>query len=191
MELAIVVAIVGIMATFSSSMFNSGPDRRLKAAARNLWADTRFAQMEAVKRKTDIGIQFWTNTSAPPAPFTANTYLIFVDDGYNGPGGAINPIFVGNGKLDALEGQGTTAQNRPIKVVPMLPSVALLNTNFIGATSIGFNSRGLLNGVLIGNVQLQSIAKPNRAYKLILSHAGHIRLQSSNNFTSAQDWSDN
>ena len=158
-ELAIVLAIIGIIAAVSFPMFTSGPTKRLKAAARDLYADMRFARMEAVKRRTNIAIQF-TSGAYTPAGRVGN-YQIFVDDGAGG-GAAANQI---------LDGAETI-----LKTVTMPSDVSLVAVNLGGPTAIGFNSRALPNSVNAGNIQLRN---PTRFYRLVFSQAGSSRLETS------------
>ncbi len=169
-ELAIVLAIVGIMSAVAIPMFTAGPDKRLKAAARDLWANVRFTRMEAIKRRANVKILFPPGTVLG-TPLT-NQYVIYIDDGGGTPANANN---------NTLEAGETL-----IKTVTMPRDVAFLNTNF-PTNNIEYNSRALPNGAP-GTVQLGSTPKPNRQYQVILSQSGSARIQSSED--GGTNWND-
>lgn len=170
-ELLVVVGIIGVLAAISATMFTAGPDKRLKAAARDLWANVRFTRMEAVKRRANIKILFPPGLALGTA--LANRYVVFLDDG----GGTV--ANANNNTFDA----GETL----IKDVPMPDDVTLLGTNF-PTNNIEYNSRALPNGAP-GTITLGSIPKPNRQYQVVLSQSGSGRIQSSED--TGATWSEN
>ncbi|MDZ7760304.1 MAG: prepilin-type N-terminal cleavage/methylation domain-containing protein [Desulfovermiculus sp.] len=63
-ELLIVIAILGIMAGMTMSALGKYiPDYRLQSAARELYANMHKAKMEAIKRNTDVKVDFDVNNS--------------------------------------------------------------------------------------------------------------------------------
>lgn len=72
-ELMVVIALVGVLAAIAVPNFLRGmPERRLKNAARNLYADMQKARMTAVKENRKVVVKFDTGASGD--------FYYFVDD---------------------------------------------------------------------------------------------------------------
>ncbi len=154
-ELMIVIAVIAILSAIAvPNIINWLPNYRAKAAARDMISNFQKAKMEAVKRNTDVVIQF------TPGAYAANgqvgSYRIFADD---------NPA---NGAFDA--GELVLAQ------VNMPKNVSLYTTSFVGDTT-GYNSRSLPWKSRLGSVEIRN--NKSRYYMASLSFAGHVRLQMS------------
>lgn len=159
-ELMVVIALIGIMATLAIPSFISWvPNYRLKGATQLLYSSFQKARLEAVKRNTNVGISFSTANG---------TYQVFVDDG---TGGGIS----GNATRDGSE--SILSQNSlPASCSFIAPST------FVGNIT-GYNSRALPLGNRTGTIQLRN--NLTRQYRLSLSNAGHVKLEiSTDNGTS-------
>jgi len=155
-ELMVVIAIIAILAGVAiPGVAGWLPNYRLKAAARGIISNFQKAKMEAVKRHRVVIINFTTGAYSPGGQ--VGSYLVFVDD---------NPA---NGAFDA--GEPVLAQ------VNMPKNVSLYNTTFPGH-STGFNSRGLpTSGAATYFAPMRN--NNSRYYRIALSPAGSIRLQTS------------
>jgi type IV fimbrial biogenesis protein FimT len=154
-ELIVTIAVIAILFAIAvPNIISWLPNYRLKAAARDVISNFQKAKMEAVKRNTDVVINFTTGTYTPSGQ--VGSYLIFVDN---------NP---GNGTFDA--GERVLAQET------MPKNVSLYTTTFAGDTT-GYSSRALPWKSRLGSVEIRN--SNSRYYKASLSFAGHVRLQMS------------
>jgi hypothetical protein len=109
--------------------------------------------MEAVKRNTDVVINFTTGTYTPSGQ--VGSYQIFVDDNDDG---------------------NFTAGEHVLAQVNMPKNASLYSANF-SATPTGYNSRALPLGLGGGNVRIRN--NKSRYYEASLSTAGHVKLRMS------------
>jgi type IV fimbrial biogenesis protein FimT len=160
-ELMIVIAVIAILTAIAvPNIINWLPNYRAKAAARDMISNFQKAKMEAVKRNTDVVIQFTPGAYA--ASGQVGSYQIFVDDG---SGGGTAGDGIQNGSEFVLA-QATMPKN-----------VSLYNTTFPGNLT-GFNPRGLpTSGVPTYFAFMRN--NNSRYYRIALSPAGSIRLQMS------------
>lgn len=162
-EAIIVIAIFGIVAAVSlpaaSKML---PNYRLKSAARQLFSHMQKARSEAVKRNTNVGIQFNTVTF----PATGGGYTVFLDDG-SGGGTA------GNATLDGTESILFT--------IAMPRNCTLYDASFDGGTATGYNYKGLPLSNLTGFIQMRN--NQSRWYQMSLSNTGHPKIEISGDGT--------
>lgn len=152
-ELMTTIAIIGILSGIAiPSLINLAPNYRLKAAVRELYSDMQNARIEAIKTNFNATILFQPGTYSPAGQ--VGNYRISIDSN-------------GNGSYDA----GETIQKS------MPKNVSLISTSFDGNTA-GFTPRGISLEVISPNVQLQN--NQSRYYKITLSPAGALRINTSN-----------
>jgi len=158
-ELIIVIVVITILAGVTVPAIVSWmPNYRLKAAARDLYSNMQRVKMEAVKRNTDVLIDFSPGTYNPSGK--VGSYQIFVDDGSGG----------------GTAGDGTRNGSEQILMTVNMPAgVSLVSANFSSNTTAGFTSRGLPFSSRFGNAKLRN--NKSRWYKLTMSIAGNLRLE--------------
>lgn len=159
MELMVAVAIIAILAAVAvPAVINWLPNYRLKSAASDLMSNFQKAKLEAVKRNASVVIRF-----NPTAGTVGGSYMVFVDDGAGG----------GVAGDDTQNGTEAIIAN-----VAMRGDLGLINANFSGTVSPGYNSRGLPLQNRWGSADLRN--GNSRFYRVTLSSAGHARLLRSN-----------
>ena len=122
-EVLIVIAILMAMAAVAIPNFSGwASNQRLKSAARDLVTHFQYARLEAVKRSSNIALNFYPDVGNSPG-----SYIIFVDDGAGTGGNA------GNRLRDGTE--------ETLKYVVMPGDVNLDKTTF-AENAAGYNSRG-------------------------------------------------
>lgn len=157
-ELMIAIAIVGLMTAIAiPNMIGQKPRRNLKDAGMALISTMQRAKMEAIKNNTNIAIVF---TNSPGAE--GGSYIVFRDDG---AGGGIS----GNRVQDG--GEVTLWTNT------MPPGCSLFGASFGGGLVVGYNSRGLPLGGVVGSVEIEApVGGAAGKRKLSMSNSGYARL---------------
>ena len=157
-ELMIVIVVIAILTAVAvPNIISWLPNYRAKAAARDIILNFQKAKMEAVKRNTDVVIQFTPGAYA--ASGQVGSYQIFVDNADPGT----------EGVFDA--GEPILAQ------VNMPKNVSLYSANFSATTTTGYNSRALPWNNRWGSVEIRN--SNSRYYKASLFFAGHVKLRMS------------
>jgi type II secretory pathway pseudopilin PulG len=127
-EVLIVIAILMALAAVAIPNFSGwASNQRLKSAARGLVTHFQYARLEAVKRNSNIALNFFPNVGNSPG-----SYITFVDDA---EGTGINP---GNRVKDGIE--------ESLNYVEIPSDVSLSETTFAenaaGIDAFGYNARG-------------------------------------------------
>ena len=169
-ELAVVLAIIGIMALFMTPGLGEWiQNYRIKQAARNMASDFQFAKMKAVNLN---GLKYCTVTFDITVNSVHYDYLIYSDDNQNLEYDAGEELFKSLILSDAYRsvtfdtaqgaGDGNTFPN---------------NTN--SQPSVGFDSRGLPRNIQ-GNFQGGTVylinTQNNKARQVALTAAGAISI---------------
>jgi len=122
-EVLIVIAILmALAATAIPNLSGWATKQRLKRVARDLVTHFQYARLEAVKRSSNIALNYYPDVGNSPG-----SYIIFVDDGAGTGGNA------GNRLRDGTE--------ETLKYVIMPGDVNLVKTTF-AENAAGYNSRG-------------------------------------------------
>jgi prepilin-type N-terminal cleavage/methylation domain-containing protein len=162
-ELAVVLAIIGIMALFMTPGLGEWVQNyRIKQAARNMASDFQFAKMKAVSIS---GLQYCTVTFDITVNGVRYDYLIYSDNNQNLEYDAGEEIFKSlilqdnyrNVAFDAAQGEVTFPDN----------------TN--SQPSVGFDSRGLprnIQGNFQGGTVFMINTSNNKARRVDLTAAG-------------------
>lgn len=160
-EAMIVMTIIGILAGISGmSVMRALPNYRLKGAASELLSYMQKAKAEAIKRNTNVGIDF----STVGYPDTGGKYTGFIDDGTGG----------------GTAGDGDRDANEPILFEVEMPKDATLCQASFGTGadgSTGYNYKGLPLANRSGSVILRN--NQSRWYRLSLSSSGHPKMEKS------------
>lgn len=167
MELLVAMGILVILFAIAVPEIRSWlPNMRLKAAARDVYANLQKAKLEAVKRNVCVGIGY---TKADAAQ--NGSYVLFVDDGNGTAGIPCNRI---------QDGSEAT-----LSVVSMPVGVTLNSVSIGGASSsLCFNRNAVTCLSSQGNIQVKN---QSRWYKITVSAAGGLRLETS---TDGTHWKD-
>jgi Tfp pilus assembly protein FimT len=154
MELMVVIAIVGILSSIAIPNILSYRDNsRLRAAASEMLATFRKAQVNAVKRNFNTGLIFNATTG---------TTTVYLDNGGGVSGNANNST------------QNTGEPTIDTYTIPVGCNLSAVSFSG-GATTTGFTPRGL--PIRTGSVNVQSTsANSNVTYQIALSMAGHTRI---------------
>ena len=160
-ELMIVIVVIAILSAIAvPNIISWLPNYRLKSAARDVISNFQKAKMEAVKRNTDVVIQF--TPVAYAASGRVGSYQVFVDDGSGG----------------GTEGDGIqNGSERVLAQATMPKNVSLYSASFSATTTTGYNSRGLPWNNRRGSVEIRN--NKSRYYMASLSFAGHVKLRMS------------
>ncbi len=162
MEIIVVLAILGILATIAVPTFLTWrPNLLLKRTARDLYSNIQKTKLEAVKRNVCTGMQFTT----ADFPAKGGSYTVFVDDDVAG----------GNACNGTLDSPAETA----LYTIEVDRGVSLTKaTNMGGASAICFTPLSVICGSQHGNVQVRN--DRSRWYKTTISASGGVRLEMSN-----------
>jgi len=141
-------------------------NQRLKSAARNLFTHFQYARLEAVKRSSNIALNFYPDVGNSPG-----SYIIFVDNGAGTGGNA------GNRSQDGTEER--------LKYVEMPGDVNLDNTTFAenaaGTDAFGYNSRGFPVEESFPGTEIEAkvtLSNDERIYEVILQKtSGGLKLE--------------
>ncbi len=163
-ELVMVLAITAILAAVvTPGILASLPNYRLKSAAHDLHRHVQFARLEAIKRGTQVVIQF-----TPGAHVFAGrigSYTLCVDDNLDND-------------VDVTDNNDQCDAGEPVLLAPLtMPAdVSLVGTTFAGDRLV-FTPRGIPR--TWGNVQLRIGSNMIRSIlgELRLSSAGRASLQ--------------
>ena len=158
-ELMVVIAIVGLMAAIAiPNMIGQKPRRNLKDAGMALISTMQRAKMEAIKDNTNIAIVF---TNSPGVE--GGGYIVFRDDGAGG----------GTSGNRVQDGGEVTRWTHT-----MPPGCSLSGASFGGGgVVVGYNSRGLPLGGVIGSVEIEApVGGAAGKIKLSMSNSGYARL---------------
>jgi len=157
MELMVVIAIIGVISAIAIPNVVSYRDNaRLRGAASHMLATMRKAQVAAVKRNFNTGMVFNGVTG---------TTTVFLDNGAGAGGNANNSVQDGS---------------EPTLEVYTVPEGCSLSGITFGANKTGFLPLGRPVGGLAGTGQVEvhsASAGSKVAYQIILSQAGHSRIQ--------------
>ncbi|XOF32947.1 MAG: GspH/FimT family pseudopilin [Candidatus Electrothrix sp. YB6] len=104
-ELMVVIALVGILSAIAvPNYLRSLPEKRLKNAARNLYADLQKARLLAVKSNKDVTVTFNTDEKRYSYPNGDNDTIVALTD-YGAVGYGCNATAT-DWKGDAIPGSG-------------------------------------------------------------------------------------
>ena len=149
-EVLVVVAIIGIIATISTpNLLSIRQKYRVRADARDVHSALRHAQTEAVKRSVSVGITFDPGTSE---------YTLFLDNG--------SGLNANNVQKD------TDEQELSINHLRKESSFADITFPKIAA---GFSSRGLPLTDGTGSLEIRSSSTSVLAFELTLNNAGAVK----------------
>jgi len=153
-ELLVVMAIVGIIATVSvPNLIATREKYRLRGVSRDVVSSFLKAQTEAVKRNTSVGINF----------DTVNGLCTVFED--NGAGGGTADDVVQNGTEPTIFTTTTSA------------GTAYTNASFLGNPYTGYDTRGLPLGNRTGSVEIITSANSQVQYSISLSNSGHVKMR--------------
>jgi Tfp pilus assembly protein FimT len=166
-EVLIVIAILMALAAVAiPNLSGLASNQRLKSAARNLFTHFQYARLEAVKRSSNIALNFYPDVGNSPG-----SYIIFVDNGAGTGGNA------GNRSQDGTEER--------LKYVEMPGDVNLDNTTFAenaaGTDAFGYNSRGFPVEESFPGTEIEAkvtLSNDERIYEVILQKtSGGLKLE--------------
>ena len=164
-ELMVVIAIAGTLSAIAiPSYFSWLSNARLKASARDIYANIQKAKLEAIKRNKNVVMSFTIAAPScgtlPPSslPAVVGSYVVFVDDG-SGTGGLAK---------DSIQNGTERTLNNGI----MSPGVALCTAAFGTTSVISFKPEGLPM-----NPGSLDISSTKRNQTITVTNAGAVRLQ--------------
>lgn len=165
-ELVIAIAVIAVMVGMAvPAVIHWLPDYRLKSAARHLVSNFQRAKIEAVKRNTNVVLEFQPAAFSPGGG--VGSYLIFADDGSGG----------------GVAGDSTMNGTEPVIASVTMPrNVSLYNTNYV-SDKASFNPRGFPAAVATRFVEMRN--NKSRFYRTSVAPVGGIRLEASIN---GGDW---
>jgi type IV fimbrial biogenesis protein FimT len=124
-EVVVTLSILALMATIAIPSFISWlPRHRLQTSVRQIYDDLNLAKMEAVKRNTDVFVQFSRANE---------TYSVILDSNNSG----------------AVDGGDITLKNNIV-----LENGVNINSTSLTSDTVGFNNRGMTVGSAVGTVTL-------------------------------------
>jgi type IV fimbrial biogenesis protein FimT len=160
-EVLIVVAILMALAAVAiPNLSRWASNQRLKGVARDLFTYFQYARLEAVKRNSNIALNFY-----PDVGESRGSYIVFVDNGGGNPG---------NRLLDGDE--------QRLKYVEMPRDVNLETTTFAenaaGNDAFGYNARGFpLDSSFTDDEGVVMLTNDRRCYEIILQKtSGGLKL---------------
>lgn len=138
-ELMIVIAIIGILSTFTFIKFFAWmPRYRLSSAVSTMHCTLKLARVAAVNKNSTVSIVFNSDT---------NSYLAFLD---NGDGGGTPDDGLQNGT------------ERIVRKINLLPGIDLKEPTF--GTMLQFNNRGMPSAAGDVIVESKSLSKTVRLF---------------------------
>jgi len=158
-EVLIVIAILMALAAVAiPNLSGWASNQRLKSAARDLFTHFQYARLEAVKRNSNIALNFY-----PDVGESRGSYIVFVDN---------NPS---NRLRDGTEER--------LKYVEMPGDVNLDNTTFAenaaGIDAFGYNARGFpIDSSFSEDTGIVTLSNDKRIYEVILQKtSGGLKLE--------------
>jgi Tfp pilus assembly protein FimT len=127
-EVLIVIAILLALAAVAIPNFSGwASNQRLKSVARDMFTHFQYARLEAVKRSSNVALQFNPDVGDSPG-----SYIVFVDNGAGAGGNAGNRL------------QDGSEETLKYVVLPMDVNLdsATFAANAAGFGACGFNARG-------------------------------------------------
>ena len=150
-EVAVTLAIVGIMATFvMPPYFRWLQGHRLRGAAINLMADIEMAKIRAIRENAFVAVRF-----------AAGGYDMFVD---NGAGGGVAGDWTPNGGENLFQ-----SRQLPAGVRMVLGELTLPNHR------VRFNGRGMPPDLVAP--ELLPLTNPSGRREVRLNRLGNVRIQ--------------
>ncbi|OQX14748.1 MAG: hypothetical protein BWK76_14190 [Desulfobulbaceae bacterium A2] len=158
-ELVLAMAIAGILAAVvAPSLFAALPNYRLKSAAHDLQRHVQLARLEAIKRGTQVIIEF--TPGAHVSSGRVGSYTLCVDDNLDAV-------------VDATDNNSQCDAGEPVLLRPLtMPNNVSLTATTFGGNRMVFSPRGMLNAGGTVNFQNDTILG-----QMTLSIVGRARLQ--------------
>ncbi len=154
MEMMVVIAIIGILGAIAyPNLMKTRANFKTRAVASDIFSSFRSARIEAVKRNTSVCLIFTRATG---------NYLAFLNT-------AGDCICTAVGTADDCIANGTEPILFSKQVQP--------GTSIVADFSAGFNSKGRPLNNTLGNVTVQNNSNTKLQYKSVLSIAGRVDLQ--------------
>jgi len=164
-EILVVIAILMALAAITlPNLPGWASNQRLKSVARDLVTHFQYCRLEAVKRSSNIALNFYPDVGNSPG-----SYIIFVDDGA-GTGGT-----AGNRLQDGTETR--------LNYVEMPFDVNLESTTFAanaaGTDAFGYNARGFpVDSSFTDDEGVLTVSNSKRCYYVVLQRtSGGLELQ--------------
>jgi type II secretory pathway pseudopilin PulG len=164
-EVVIVIAILlALVAVAVPNLSGWASNQRLKSVVRDLVTHFQYARLEAVKRSSDIALNFY-----PDVGNSRGSYIIFVDNGAGTGGNA------GNRLRDGTE--------ETLKYIVMPGDVNLDKTTFAdnaaGTEALGYNARGFpVDSSFTDDEGVVTVSNDRRIYEVILRKtSGGLKLE--------------
>ena len=156
-ELMVVIALLGILAAISvPNLLKNLPEKRLKGAARNVYADMQKARLQAVKENRDIAVRFDTGDQ-----------FYYIDDDQDGESGyktwesdELKKDLADYGGVEFGHAATTTNWNN--------------DTINASVKDITFKSRGEANN---GSIYLQSQSNQEVCYAITVTQFGAVKIR--------------
>ena len=163
-EVVIVVAILLALAAVAiPNLSRWASNQRLKSVARDLFTHFQHARLEAVKRNSNIALNFY-----PDVGESRGSYIVFVDNGVGSGGNSGNRLRDGAEEL--------------LKYLEMPRDVNLETTTFAenaaGMDAFGYNARGFpLDSSFTDDEGVVMLTNDRRCYEVILQRtSGGLKL---------------
>ena len=164
-EVLIVIAILLALAAVAIPNFSGWASKqRLKSVARDMFTHFQYARLEAVKRSSNVALQFNPDVGNSPG-----SYIIFVDNGAGAGGNAGNRLQDGDEKT--------------LKYIVLPGDVNLDDTTFSknanGIYAFGYNARGFpVDPSFDDDTGVVTISNDNRIYQVTLQRtSGGLSLE--------------
>jgi prepilin-type N-terminal cleavage/methylation domain-containing protein len=179
-ELMVVIALIGLLSAIAlPSLLSSMSEKRLKNAARNLYADLQKARLLAVKRNTRITVTFNTTARTYSYPISSSeTATVRLDD-YGGNGKIVS---YGQGKATSFWPPYNDTSNYPPSNYPFdsspVPSTGTIIFEPQGTVFLGFSTSNqkILVPETGANIYLQN-QNNDVCYAASVNQFGGIRLR--------------
>ena len=164
-EVLIVIAILMALAAATiPNIAGWASNQRLKGVARDLVTHFQYARLEAIKRSSDVALNFYPDVGDSPG-----SYMIFVDNGAGAGGNAGNRLQDGDEKT--------------LKYIVLPGDVNLDDTTFSknanGIYAFGYNARGFpVDPSFDDDTGVVTISNDNRIYQVTLQRtSGGLSLE--------------
>lgn len=163
-EVLIVIGILIALAAVAIPNLSSwASNQRLKSAARDLFTHFQHARLEAVKRNSNIALNFY-----PDVGESRGSYIVFVDNGAGSGGNSGNRLRDGSEEL--------------LKYIEMSRDINLETTTFAenaaGMDAFGYNARGFpLDSSFNDDEGVVMLTNDKRCYEVIVQKtSGGLKL---------------